>query len=168
VPRIPTWRKGPDTPEYRRLKYIYYALLVSGFVLIMISFVLNFWLAERFPGYNGFYPIAAAYVVVIAAFILDATKIKKIQRSHALGSTDKMSPKQIKHVQQKADAAAQLEESRKAQRELQRAQSKNPFVKARVKKAQSQTELTVEAVDDEAVDAVDEATVSAETDTKQD
>ncbi|MCL2807230.1 MAG: hypothetical protein FWD27_03570 [Coriobacteriia bacterium] len=133
VAKIPTWRRGPDTPEYRKLKYIYYGLLGGGILFVTISLIINFWLPDAIEGYSTLIPLAVAYPAVIAALVLDNTKIRKMQRAHMAGDQGRQSPKQQKHAQQQAEAAALLEESKKAQRELKRTNSKNPFVKSKTK-----------------------------------
>jgi len=124
----PARGKGPDTPEYRRYKRIYWTFMIVGVIAIAIAFMINFNFPELLGGWGMMMPMAIAYATVISAIILDFTKIRKLQKAYMDGSDpNKQSPKQLKHAQQKAEAAALLEESKKAQKELKRANSKIPF-----------------------------------------
>jgi len=148
VAGVPTWRGGPDTPQYRRLKYIYWSLMGCSVFFILIMLMINVFFVEALSGYGIYVIMALAYPTLIAAFVLDATKIKKIQRAHRAGGQGKLSPKQQKHVQQQAEAARLLEESKKAQKELKRANSKIPFVKGKSQTEASSDDLIAEAYDD--------------------
>jgi len=134
TPVVPTWRRGPDTPEYRRLMYTYYVILGIGIAGAVVALLINMQLAEVASPLVLYAPWGVTYGALIAALVLDMTKIKKIQRAHQDGGMGRKSPKQMKHLQEKADAAALLEESKKAQKELRRANSKIPFVAGRAKK----------------------------------
>lgn len=150
-----TRAKGPDTEEYRRLKRIYWTLMGTGVVAIIISFVINFNFQEVMDGWAMMIPMGIAYAAVIGAIILDYSKIRKLQKAHmGQGDNSKKSPKQLKHEQQKAEAAALLEESKKAQKELKRANSKNPFVrKPKEVTAKGEEDLASKTSDDEIRDA---------------
>jgi hypothetical protein len=131
--KIATWQRGPDTPEYRKLKRIYWVLMAVGVFFVIVSLVANFAFPDLAGGYGTIIPMAIAYPAVIGALILDNTKIRKMQRAHSVGAQGRQSPKQQKHMQKKAEAAALLEESKKAQKELKRSSSKIPFVKGKSK-----------------------------------
>jgi len=133
APQLPTWHRGPDTPEYRRLKYIYWGLLVVGIVSAGISLLIMYAIPDQAESGASIVPLALTYPAVIGALVLDMTKIKKMQRAHMAFGQGRQSPKQQKHAQQKAEAAALLEESKKAQKELKRANSKIPFAKGKEK-----------------------------------
>lgn len=152
--------KGPDTPEYKKLKRIYWVLMGVGIVAIAISFLINFTAPEFMDGWGMMLPMGVAYIAVIGAIILDYSKIRKMQREHnkqVVGG--KMSPKQLKHEQQKAEAAALLEEQKKAQKEQKRANSKLPFIK---KTTAATTEEESPATSDES-EEVSETVESADT-----
>jgi len=119
VPAIGTWHKGPDTPQYRRLKYIYYTLLGAGIVFIVFVLLLNLTSPQLANNMGMYIPMGVAYACVISALILDFVKIKKLQREHLAGPQNKQSHKQQKHAQQRAEAA-KLEESKKAQKKRKR------------------------------------------------
>lgn len=138
--------KGPDTPEYKRLKRIYWTLMGVGVVAIALSLLMNFQFPEMLSGWGMMVPMGVAYVAVIGAIILDYTKIRKMQRAHQ-GDDSKKSPKQLKHEQERAEAARLMEENKKAQRELKRANSKIPFI-SKSKSDQSSEELLSEAKKD--------------------
>lgn len=124
---IPTWHGGPDTTEFRRLKYIYYILMAVGFTAIIISIVMSVGFPDRMSDTTLFITMAFAYPAVIGALVLDYGKIRKMQKAHQAGGSGKRSPKQLKHAQQQAEAAMLLEESKKAKKEQKRAQSRLPF-----------------------------------------
>lgn len=124
----PARLRGPDTPEYRKLKKAYWILMGVGIAAIIASFAINFLAPTFLDGWGMMVPMGIAYATVISAIVLDYAKIRKLQKKHAqLASGAKMSPKQLKHEQKKAEAAALLEESKRAQRELKRANSRLPF-----------------------------------------
>ncbi len=126
---VPVRGKGPDTPEYKRLKKIYWILMGVGVAAIIVSFIINFNFPEFLDGWGMMVPMVLAYVAVIGALILDYSKIRKMQKEYnkAASGGGRNSPKQQKHEQQKAEAARLLEEQKKAQKELKRANSKMPF-----------------------------------------
>ncbi len=126
----PTASRVPNTPEYRRYKRIYWILMGVGIVSIALSFGGTFLFPGLLEGAGTMVPMGIAYAAVIGAIVLDYTKIRKMQKAHTSQmASGKQSPKQQKHEMQKAEAAALLEESRKAQRELKRANSKVPFLR---------------------------------------
>lgn len=127
--------KGPDTPEYHRLRRIYWTLLGIGVAAIVVSILINATAGSMMDGWGSLLPMAVAYPAVIAAMILDFTKIKKMRVAHEAGASGKQSPKQQKHMQNKAEAAAMLEASKKTQRDLKRAQSRIPFIASKAKTA---------------------------------
>lgn len=124
--------QNPDTPEYHRAKRLYWILMGVGVVAIMAAFVLNFMMPSVLDGWGMMIPMGVAYAAVIAAIILDYTKVRKMQKEFRRGAeSGKGSPKQIKHDQRKKEAAALLEERRKAEKELKRANSKLTFKRNR-------------------------------------
>ncbi|MDR1089346.1 MAG: hypothetical protein LBL23_08790 [Coriobacteriales bacterium] len=140
----PARPKGPDTPQYRRLKKIYWVLMGIGIVAIVSSFVINFSDPAFMDGMGMMVPMGVAYVAVISAIVLDYAKIRKLQKAHQKEiSGSKGSPKQQKHEAQKKEAAALLEESRKAQKELKRANSKLPFRRSKPKEDADPGELAI-------------------------
>ncbi|MCL2529633.1 MAG: hypothetical protein FWE41_04800 [Coriobacteriia bacterium] len=128
---VPTWHRGPDTPEYRRLKYTYWAMLAGGLGAAALSLILTYLIPSELQNMALNAPLIIAYAAIIGALILDTTKIKKIQRAHMAQGTGRKSPKQVKHARQQAEAAALLEQSKKAQKDQKRANSKIPFVKGK-------------------------------------
>ena len=167
---VATWHRGPDTPEYRKLKYIYWALLGCGIVAAGFSLLFVYIFPDTMQGLNLYLPLGVSYAGIISALVLDTTKIKKIQRAHQYGGQTKKSPKQVKHAREQAEAAALLEQSKKAQKDQKRADSKIPFVKGMTKtKTKTKTdsssgsaeEADLEAADAEDFEALEEADLEA-------
>jgi len=129
----PTWHRGPDTPEYRKLKYIYWTMLAGGLIAAGLSLLLNYTILPEMQTMAMNFPLVIAYASIIGALILDTTKIKKIQRAHMSEGTGRKSPKQVKHARQQAEAAALIEQSKKAQKDQKRASSKIPFPKGKTR-----------------------------------
>ncbi|MDR2673207.1 MAG: hypothetical protein LBC35_08060 [Coriobacteriales bacterium] len=120
----------PDTPEYRKFKRIYWILMGIGIVAVIGSFSSQFFYIDFIEGQGWIILMGIAYVCIIGAIVLDYAKIRKLQKEHTKANDQgKKSPKQLKHDEQKALAAKQLEESRKLQRELKRANSKIPLLR---------------------------------------
>ena len=119
----------PNTPEYRRLKRIYWALMAIGGVSIALS-LLFFQSSEEQDNPIIYVLMGTAYGSIIIGFILHYTKIRKMEKEHLQTvSGSKGSPKQLKHEQQKAEAARLLEEHRQAQKAQKRANSKLAFMR---------------------------------------
>ena len=172
-PLMPTWRKGPDTPQYRKLKYTYWTLMGVGILFVLISLLLMAIpeASASFGGYGTMLPLVVSYPTVIAAMILDSTKIRKMQKAHLAGGTGaRRSPKQMKHALQQAEAAVLLEESKKAQKESKRANSKIPFISGKAKtatdtddsKEASQEDVQDEDIFEEALETAEEILVEEE------
>jgi uncharacterized membrane protein len=150
----------PQTPEYKRLKRIYWVLMGIGIFFIVVSFLVQMYgydymaQNEFMTNYGFLLLMAPAYICLISGLILDYTKIRKLQRAHIRSSdSSKMSPKQIKHEQDKAEAARAMEESRQRQKEIKRAGSKIPLYRKKESSAKKD-------VQDSGRDAVDSEVVS--------
>lgn len=113
----------PTSSEYKRLKRIYWILMGVGIGAIVISLLMNFMFPMLLNGWGMMVPMAVAYIAVIGAIILDYTKIRKMQRAQN-GEGGKKSPKQLKHEQERAEAARLMEEQKRAQRKAKRSKSK--------------------------------------------
>ena len=95
----------PQTPEYKRLKNIYWGLLCIALLAILGPVLLTL---EGYPK-NWFWygMLGLGYATGIAAIILDFAKIKPIVKEHQKKSGKKKTPKQIKHEIQAVSAARQ-------------------------------------------------------------
>jgi hypothetical protein len=122
----------PQTPEYKKYKKIYWILMAVGIASVVVSFLMQFAIPgamELMDGTGWMIPMGLAYVSIIAAIVLDYAKIRRLTKAHvAASSSGKKSPKQMKHEERKAATAQRMEASKKAQKELKRANSKIPFV----------------------------------------
>ena len=129
-------KKALYTDEYKRLKAIYWGLMIFGVIAILASFAFNFFIPVLEGTWAMMVPMGLAYVAVISAIVLDYAKIRKMQKAHQKLMVGGMgSPKQQKHEQRKAEAAALLEEQKKAEKALKRANSKLPFRKKSTEEA---------------------------------
>ena len=117
----------PDTPEYHRYKRIYWILMGIGVAGVVGTFIGQMYMQDLICQ-NWMVMMAVAYAGIIGAIIIDNVKIRKLQKAHAKNSeSGKKSPKQLKHEEQKALAAKQLEEARKAQRQMKRGNFRLPL-----------------------------------------
>ena len=118
-------RNAPNTPEYIRLRKIYFVLLIIGGVCLLSTFVISWGLPHLANEELVMAPIIVAYLTIIGAMVIDFTKIRRMEANNST-SSDKRSPKQIKHDQKQAEAAALIEEAKKAKKEQRR--EKIPFI----------------------------------------
>lgn len=70
----------PPTPEYKRMRKIWFGLLGLGVTALLVSVFINF----NFPEHQtaGFIAMGAAYVTVIGAFIFDGLKLNKLRKAY--------------------------------------------------------------------------------------
>jgi hypothetical protein len=108
----------PQTEEYKKWRKIYWILIAAGVVCIAISLFAGvlFPPPEGSPMSTlGMVSLGGAYVVIIAAFAIDFSKVKPIVKKHqASNSNGNMTPKQRKHEQEARERAAAAEAARKA------------------------------------------------------
>jgi len=107
----------PDTPEYKRWRKIYWVLIGIGIVIIAITFILQ----TNVPDAAALWGMlmVAAYAFVIGAIVLDFVKIRPLVKAHQAakgGTAGKKSPKQLKHEQEAAERARELEQYKKARK----------------------------------------------------
>ena len=126
---VPLRAQGVNSPEYLKYKRIYWILMGIGVAAILGSIMINISAPELASEWYFFIPMGIAYIAVIGAFVIDFTKIRKMQRSVVKSVDGRMSPKQQKHEQEKREAALALEAQKKAEKELKRANSKLPFAR---------------------------------------
>ena len=91
----------PDTPRYKRLRLIWWILLIAAIGCTTLSFVGQ----QSLPPAVGVVTLILAYVFIIAAFVLDFWKIKKErvayqERMLALEEKNAKAEKQARRVQQ--------------------------------------------------------------------
>ncbi len=95
----------PDTPRYKRLRAIWWVLLIAAIGCTTLSFVGQ----GAMPQWLGVTTLILAYVFIIAAFVLDFWKIKKErlayqERMLALEEKNAKAEKQARRVQQAKQA----------------------------------------------------------------
>ncbi|WP_296008908.1 hypothetical protein [uncultured Adlercreutzia sp.] len=91
----------PDTPRYKRMRIIWWVLLVAAIGCTTLSFVGQAWL----PPAAAVVTLVLAYVFIIGAFVLDFVVIKKErvayqERMLALEEKSAKAEKQARRVQQ--------------------------------------------------------------------
>jgi hypothetical protein len=105
----------PQTPEYKRWRKVYWVLIAIGVASVATTFILQ----VNFPQDSTWMPMMAiAYIFIIAGLVLDFAKIRPLVKAHQaqLRGGSKKSPKQIKHEQEAAARAREIEEYNKARK----------------------------------------------------
>ncbi|WP_278798582.1 hypothetical protein [Adlercreutzia caecimuris] len=97
----------PDTPRYKRLRAIWWVMLIAAIGCTTLSFVGQ----GALPQWLSVTTLIAAYVFIIGAFVLDFWKIKKErvayqERMLALEEKNAKAEKQARRVQQVKQAKA--------------------------------------------------------------
>mgnify|MGYP002918136584 FL=1 len=99
----------PDTPRYKRLRLIWWILLIAAIGCTTLSFVGQ----QSLPPQVAVVTLILAYVFIIAAFVLDFWKIKKErvayqERMLALEEKNAKAEKQARRVQQAKQVKVKL------------------------------------------------------------
>ena len=102
-----------DSPEYRRLRRIWWGLLILAVVSTLASWF--FGTNASLAGYS-FYPLIIAYVAVIGAFYIDFAKIRKLRNKYNYehGSTGKSKAARRAQKQHAAEQRAKRKEYEEA------------------------------------------------------
>ena len=111
----------PTTKQYKDLKRIYWILIGIGVVFVAASFLTQTYYADRMEIWGV--AMGAAYVCIIGAIIFDFAKVRPLVKAHqnqVSGGSGKKSPKQIKHQEEAAERARQIEEFNKAKKQARR------------------------------------------------
>lgn len=104
---------NPPTPQYKRLRKIWWALLIGAIAATALSWVGRSW----FPDAVSYVMLGAAYVCIIGALYVDFSKIRKVRRAYQ----DEMMSKKTKEMraaekqQKAAERAAKKEAAAKAE-----------------------------------------------------
>lgn len=107
---------NPPTAEYKRLRKIWWGLLIAAIVLTALS-----WVGRSFlPEVGTYICLGAAYVCIIGALYVDFSKIRKVRRAYQeemaahKSKEQRAAEKQQKAAQraQKQEAAEKFEESK--------------------------------------------------------
>jgi uncharacterized membrane protein len=111
----------PTTKRYKDLRRIYWILLGIGVVFVAMSFIFQMNYYDRVEVWGV--PMGLAYVMIIGAIIFDFVKVKPLVKAHQKqisGGSGRKSPKQLKHEQEAAERARQIEEFNKAKKQARR------------------------------------------------
>lgn len=68
----------PDTPRYRKLRKLWWALLIGGVICVAVSFLAR----EQMPSELAIAILFAAYAFIIGAFYVDLSKIRKERQAY--------------------------------------------------------------------------------------
>ena len=69
---------NPPTPQYKRLRKIWWALLIGAIAATALSWIGRSW----FPDAVSYVMLGAAYVCIIGALYVDFSKIRKVRRAY--------------------------------------------------------------------------------------
>ena len=70
---------NPDTPEFRKLRRVWWALIISAFALTTVAWLLLRNLQQRSASN---YVLIGAYALMFIAFWLDWTKLRPLRQQH--------------------------------------------------------------------------------------
>ena len=112
---------NPPTAEYKKLRKIWWGLLIGAIVLTALS-----WLGRSFlPEVGTYISLGLAYVCIIGALYVDFSKIRKVRRAYQ----EEMMSKKTKEVravekQQKAAERAAKQQAAEAPKAIEEAPKK--------------------------------------------
>ena len=99
---------NPPTPQYKRLRKIWWALLIGAIAATALSWIGRSW----FPDAVSYVMLGAAYVCIIGALYVDFSKIRKVRRAYQEEMEGRKSKEQrALEKQQKAAQKAQQGEA---------------------------------------------------------
>ena len=108
---------NPPTPEYRRLRRIWWVLLVAAIVLMIISFSLQNAIGEV----ASFILMVPAYICIIAALWLEFSKMKRLRLAYqAEMQAHKSKSRRAQEKAEKAAARAAKQEAEQKYEETKR------------------------------------------------
>ena len=104
---------NPPTPQYKKLRKIWWGLLIAAIVFTALSFLGRTWL----PEVASYIVLGVAYACIIGALYVDFSKIRKVRRAYQEEMENSKSKEQrALEKQQKAEQkAAQLAAAEKAE-----------------------------------------------------
>ena len=139
---------NPPTPQYKRLRKIWWALLIGAIAATALSWIGRSW----FPDAVSYVMLGAAYVCIIGALYVDFSKIRKVRRAYQEEMEGRKSKEQrALEKQQKAAQKAQQIEGAEASAEEEKPKKRSLFgsgfrlSKAEQAKAEKQEAEPVEA-----------------------
>ncbi|MEA5019827.1 MAG: hypothetical protein VB027_05620 [Gordonibacter sp.] len=104
---------NPPTPQYKKLRKIWWGLLIAAIVFTALSFLGRAWL----PEVASYIVLGMAYACIIGALYVDFSKIRKVRRAYQEEMENSKSKEQrAMEKQQKAEQkAAELAAAEKAE-----------------------------------------------------
>lgn len=133
---------NPDTPLYKKLRRIWWALLIVAIVLIVVSFALRSYM----PAPLSYTIIGVSYACIIGAFALEFTKLRKERNRYAAEmEAHKSKERRAAEKKAKAETRAEKAEAKEKFEAAQAAEAEKPKGLARFfgkKKADSAVAAT--------------------------
>ena len=115
---------NPPTPQYKRLRKIWWALLIGAIAATALSWIGRSW----FPDAVSYVMLGAAYVCIIGALYVDFSKIRKVRRAYQEEMEGRQSKEQrALEKQQKAAQKAQQIEGAEASAEEEKPKKRSLF-----------------------------------------
>ena len=115
---------NPPTPQYKRLRKIWWALLIGAIAATALSWVGRSW----FPDAVSYVMLGAAYVCIIGALYVDFSKIRKVRRAYQEQmEASKSKEQRALEKQQKAAQKAQKAEAAEAPAEEEKPKKRGLF-----------------------------------------
>lgn len=102
---------NPPTPEYKRLRKVWWGLLIGAILMTALSFLGR----EFLPEMASYIILGLAYACIIGALYVDFSKIRKVRRAYQEEMMAHKSKEQraIEKQQKAAERASKLEASEK-------------------------------------------------------
>ena len=115
---------NPPTPQYKRLRKIWWGLLIGAIVMTAMS-----WFGRAFlPEVGTYVVLGLAYVCIIGALYVDFSKIRKVRRAYQEEMEGRKSKEQrALEKQQKAAQKAQQIEGAEASAEEEKPKKRSLF-----------------------------------------
>ena len=105
---------NPPTPEYKRLRKVWWGLLIAAIVMTVLSFAGRSFLPETVT----YVTLGLAYACIIGALYVDFSKIRKVRRAYQEEMSKKKSKEQ--RALEKQRRAAEREADQKTAEDLEK------------------------------------------------
>lgn len=109
---------NPDTPEYKKWRKIWWITIGCAIALAAAAFFVNAYSSEPLMVYI---PLGISYVFIVAAIIIDVTRMKRERKRYAFAMQDKSSPEYKRAQEREAAEAAAKKAKEKAKAEKTKA-----------------------------------------------
>lgn len=104
----------PDNPEYKRLRKIWWILLIGAIIATALSFYLRMQAENNEALYTASTVILiGGYIAIVCALILDFTKIRKMRKAYQaeMIALEKKNSKKLRRMEEEAAKAAGKEDA---------------------------------------------------------